>query len=385
MTASANGLSPSALANDDGAAANGRLSSTAQPRKGGTSIETTIFIVVALVLHALYLSTQTSFPSAPSTLSGQSSALRGFDPENAVAATAISSSSSEAVEAHHPRRPGLPELFIYRRTRKTGSSSMVNALLRALVPLGYVGVKEGEHEVDTVVRNEYIRPYPRKLFVVHHNQVTKAAHPLRNAMIADTVRDGFETITSYCRQKLHIESCERDDMMSCLKAPETQAQVLYRFVNSTEETDETYINLPLSSKHRALSTSVMRTVFPNVTLHVDYYNVHESACSKSNVDPEVAQLYKELYGSFDHQITMLQKRMLGIAGFPFVADKKENVNLNEMMDAADLIEAPKYQFEEARSVKGKPSEIIDILKQEQIWERDGNGKLSLKKKRKSLG
>lgn len=383
MTASANGSSPSASLNDDGAPTTGRLSPTVQPRKGGASIETTIFIVVALVFHALYLSTQTSSPSAPSALNVQTSVLRGVGSENAV--TAAITSSSEGVEAHHPRRPGLPELFIYRRTRKTGSSSMVNALLRALVPLGYVGMKEGEHEVDTVVRNEYIRPYPRKLFVVHHNQVTKAAHPLRNAMIADTVRDGFETITSYCRQKLRIDSCERDDMISCLNAPETQAQVLYRFVNSTEETDETYIDLPLSSKHRALSTSVMRTVFPNVTLHVDYYNVHESACSKENVDPEVTQLYKELYSAFDDQITTLQKRMLGIAGFPFVADKKENININEMMDAADFIEAPKYQFEEARSVKGKPSEIIDILKQEKIWERDGNGKLSLKKKRKSLG
>lgn len=383
MTASANGLPPPALANDDASATPSRLSSTTQPRKGGTSIETTIFIVVALVLHALYLSTQTSSPSAPSALSVQTSALRGVQSENAVEGTI--SSSSEAAEAHHPRRPGLPELFIYRRTRKTGSSSMVNALLRALVPLGYVGVKQGEDEVDPVVRNEYIRPYPRKLFVVHHNQVTKAAHPLRNAMIADTIRDGFETITSYCRQKLHIQSCERDDMISCLKAPETQAQVLYRFVNSTEETDETYIDLPLSSKHRALSTTVMRTVFPNVTLHVDYYNVHESACSKENVDPEVAQLYNELYSAFDDQVTTLQKRMLGIAGFPFIADKREKVTLNDMMDAADLIEAPKYQFEEARSVKGKPSEIIDILKQEQIWERDGNGKLSLKKKRKSLG
>lgn len=278
---------------------------------------------------------------------------------------------------------------------------MVNALLKVLPPLGYVPLKHGESEVDIIVRNEFVKPasLQRRLFVVHHNQVRKDSHPRpARAVIADTVRDGFETITSYCRQKQRVASCAAADILPCLKSDEAQAQVEYRFGGSVNESDLSYIDLPLSSRHPALSTTVMRSVFTSIdtALQVDLYNVHESACRRDNAEPEVRQIYDELYFQLDEQTVKLQRRMLGIAGYPFVsaaesgrkadrAAERASVSLDDMLDAADELEKVKYpDLGDPQKVKGKPEEIIDLLKTEQVWERSSNGELKLATKRRHL-
>lgn len=332
--------------------------------------ETTIFICVALIVHAIFLITMTS-----------SSRPHHF-------------SSSTSLSSLPLRNDTLPDLFIFRRTRKTGSSSMVNALLSSLTPLGYVALKHGENDVDTIVRNEFIKPIwmQRKLFVVHHNQVTKLSHPSpHKVIIADSIRDGFTTITSYCRQKQRVPTCLSSDLLPCLQSNDTLRQNFYRYAGYDEEADHNYIDLPVSAAHPALSTTVLRTIFPTAKpLKVDMYNVHGSACRRDEVDADVVRVYDELYELFEAGVERLRKRMLGVAGYPFVYDSKgegkRGIALSEMIDEAERMEKEKYgdEFVVGEVVSGKPVEVLDLLKAEKIWQRNTRGRLVQVPKRKAF-
>lgn len=252
--------------------------------------------------------------------------------------------------------PRTPELFIYRRSKKTGSSSMLNALLDQLVPLGYSPLlyQEGE-EMDSYVRSIFKQRYaplhPKRLFfIAQHNHITRAFHPLRDAIIADTVRDGYQQITSFCRFARGVHQCEGDQMINCLRSGSSRYENEYRWAGKPAEDSDTYIDLPLSSSHPALSTSVVRTVFPNITLHVAKYNVRSTSCGESR---ETREVYEQLYAPLDKQTKLLKRRILTITGYPFFIDKRyhTNITLDDALNAAEEMESGKYYLESAKKDK----------------------------------
>ena len=71
---------------------------------------------------------------------------------------------------------------------------MMNALMEVLEPLGYIPLARKRDENDITIRNEYAGPAPRRLLVMQHKNMMRAKHPSRHAVIADTIRDGFELV-----------------------------------------------------------------------------------------------------------------------------------------------------------------------------------------------
>lgn len=238
-----------------------------------------------------------------------------------------------------PLTENSPKLFIFRRTKKTGSSSMLSSLIEALSPLGYEGIYVRSEVMNVHVRNEFKRPYPRRLLISEHNRVTKAFHPTRSAVIADTLRDGYEQMTSFCRYVRKVPTCDKQ-LIDCLRSNQALLQKTYRWAGREEEDDDTYIDLPLSSAHPALSTTVFRTVFPNVTLDTQAYNVANSTCPENQ---EIRAAYRSLYKSLDQQVLTLRRRLLVIAGYPpRIPRSCPDCSTSDLLDAAERIEKLKY-------------------------------------------
>lgn len=262
---------------------------------------------------------------------------------------------------------------------------MLTALLEEIRPLGYEPLyyEQGE-EMDAVVRNEWYRPTSRRLFVAEHNHVTRAYHPRRDAVIADTVRDGYDQITSYCRYVQKVRKCDGDEMLACLRNENTTLEKTYRWAGREMEDDDTYINLPLSSAHPALSTTVLRTVFPNVTLEVAMFNVKRSACARIE---SVEQVYNELYSALDEQVYMLRQRMLVLAGYPYKADKNYgNIGIEDMMKEANRLEAEKHEMEDFKEYKvsrkrGYSESHHELIRTMKHWTKK-DGQLAIKSRRK---
>lgn len=232
----------------------------------------------------------------------------------------VSSSTEEHAEP-------FPDLFIYRRTKKSGSSSMLTELLDILVPLGYQPLYLNILPMNVVVRHEFIRSKPRRLLVAEHNEITKQDHPHRNAVIADTIRDGYAQITSYCRYVKHVKQCN-DKIIECIRSNITLKQITYRWAGRPQEDEDTFIDLPLSAAHPALSTAVLRTVFPNVVVREAMYNVKSSSCEEL---PNIREAYNSMYKDLDTQVLMLRRRLLRVAGHPDLVQRSERTN--ESIDA----------------------------------------------------
>lgn len=284
-------------------------------------------------------------------------------------------------------RASLPDLFIYRRTRKTGSSSMLTALLAELQPLGYTPLylEQGE-EMDAIVRNEWFHPTSRRLFIAEHNHITRSYHPRRDAVvIADTVRDGYDQITSYCRYVQKVRKCSGEEMLECLRNENTTLENRYRWAGREMEDDDTYINLPLSSAHPALSTTVLRTVFPNVTLEMSMFNVKRSACDRVE---ETEGVYRELYTELEEQVRRLRQRMLVLAGYPYKVDKRygDSIGIEDMMKEANRLEAEKHEMEDFKKYKvsrkrGYSESHHELIRTMKHWTKK-DGRLAIKSRRK---
>lgn len=333
---------------------------------------TVVFVVMALIIHAVYITilSQASF-GLPST-----SFLSSTD----FMTSPLSRSQSTSPFAPHD----TPPLFIYRRTKKTGSSSMLTELLTYLVPLGYVPLYYDLDEMDIAVHNEYVSPHPRHLFVAEHNHVTRSFHPQNQAVIADTVRDGYAQMTSFCRYVLKVRKCS-DEVAQCLRSAAALEQINYRWAGRKEEDADTYIDLPLSSAHPALSTTVMRTVYPNISLDISAFNVRHSACPEV---PEIRAVYDDLYGALDSQIADLKRRILVVSGYPYALHKKSptNVTVDEMLNAAESIEKEKYHFSSSSQTPGTKkigySDVhFELRASIDAWVRDKSGKMTLRPRR----
>lgn len=318
--------------------------------------------------------------------------------------------AANAASKPSPLRPDMlnasyPELFIFRRTKKTGSSSMMNALMDVLEPLGYVPLARKRDEIHIAVRNEYARVAPRRLAILQHNNLTRSTHPRRRAVIADTIRDGLPHIMSYCRYMRGVYNCVSSGMRACLQDASTLQQMHYRWAGRDHEDDDTYIDLPLSSAHPALSTAVLRSVFPMIPpLKVMKYNARGAGCEnelkkvsdserKERGKNQLQQIYDDLYGPLDRQVDQLKRRMLSIAGYPSVIlDDRNGTNeelmasgsqLSELLDEAERLEANKTNPDEfvQHKVLGKSDRVLDLLSQVQKWMRHENGSLDLIRRR----
>ena len=258
---------------------------------------------------------------------------------------------------------------------------MLTALISQLVPLGYMPIYQRMERTNALVQAEYVSHTPRKLLILEHNQITKAHHPQRSAIIADTVRDGYKQMTSFCRYVIGVRKCTGDEMLQCLNSSEALRQNSYRWTYREKEDGDTYIDLPLSSEHPSLSTTIFRRVFPNATLDLKMFNAKGSACAENE---EIRQMYRNKYQKLEKQITVLRKRMLILAGYPEVADESNGkITIVDMLDEADKREQQKYDIgSENAKADGTYSmghrELINTIYK---WNRRGNGVLWLQRSR----
>lgn len=232
----------------------------------------------------------------------------------------------------------LPQIFLYRRTKKTGSSSMLAELVRALPPYNYIAVHAGTHEMIWRTRFEMLKPNPKNILILEHNKFTRSYFPGTHVVIADTIRDGFHQMTSFCRHVQRVRSCG-EEMEECLQSEESRRQVYYRWGGKEEEDPDTYIDLPLSSAHPALSTAIMRKVFPGIEIFASNYNAKNTSCPETT---NLRKLYDKLYSALDEQIVMLKERMVKVAGYPLEVYKRANMSADAMLSFLEAQESQKW-------------------------------------------
>ena len=244
-----------------------------------------------------------------------------------------------------------PEVLIYRRTKKTGSTSMLEAILKGLTPESYTALYNVSHVLSDIVRAEVHRPSPRKLFIGSHNGISREHTGNRRTVIIDTVADGYKQMTSFCRYVQRVSKCESDEMRECLRSGPSRSQLRYRWAGRPQEDSETYIDLPLSSAHPALSATIFRRVFPHITIDIAKNNVFGSSCEET---ANLRKFYDEIYQGLDQQVLMLRKRMLTLAGYP---SEMDGFSVEQLLDAADKAEEARY----ANSLSISPRNFKDIF------------------------
>lgn len=284
-----------------------------------------------------------------------------------------------------PRAPepvplrNLPDVVIYRRTKKTGSSSMLEELLHATAPLRYVPLAEGGTKAKEVVRGEGLLASPRRLLVAEHNAVTRDDAPWGTALIIDTIVDGYRQVTAFCRFVVKVERCDAE-LAKCLRSPFALGQRFYRWAGHESEDASTYIDMPLSSAHPALSTTVLRKVFPNATLDIKRRNSAGSSCAE---DSALRRVYDEHYKELESQVERLRMRFLMLSGYPTLT-KSGDVSLEEMMDKAEELERKRYlresglNFEDYESTSEVSKEHLALKRGKPNWARTPDGKIELR-------
>lgn len=329
-------------------------------------------ILPAIFIHGQYVTYQMrQFALARVYVHNASVPINGLSSDASTIVTERGASTTSPIE------PNIPDLFIFRRTKKTGSSSMLDAIITELKPMGYHALYFSGSHMDSAVHGEYSSPTPRKLLVAEHNHVTKNYHPRRNAVIADTVRDGYKQMTSYCRYVKGVRECAGKMMMACLKEPGSLKQNWYRYAEGDKEDSDNYIDLPLSSEYPALSTTIFRNVYPNATLQVDKYNSQNSTCPEIS---RIRRVYSKNYKELDTQIERLQKRMIVLAGYPYTRDRnvKKSISIEDMLREAEKREEKKYAIIKGKALEQAYSDnhkvLIATLKH---WTRNEKGELYL--------
>lgn len=269
--------------------------------------------------------------------------------------------------ANHIHKQNLPRLVIYRRTPKTASTSMASALLDVLLPLGYEPVKiEKSKEGPTKLFANLHSPAGKPVFLFSHNSFTREVTTRPDVIIMDTIRDGYQHITSYCRYKRNYKTCERS-VVDCLENdPRALKQRYYRWAGRRKEDANTFINIPLSSEHPALSTTALRTVFPDVVLHIERYREVNSTCGEVK---QVRDVYNRLYLELDKQVNKLRKRLLLLAGYPYTAVQNSSnlLSLAGMLDLAESIERTKYDLRPPRTAGIRSFTIDQISASTGAW------------------
>ena len=184
------------------------------------------------------------------------------------------------------------DVVMFRKTMKTGSTSALTAILESLLPKGYFALHNETLVISDIVRGEVLSPSPRKLLISSHNNISREHTGNLFTVIIDTVKDGFDQMTSYCRYIRKVKDCESEEMTNCLRSAVSQNQNRHRWTGRRREDTQTYIDLPICIAHPALSTTIFRRVFPDVTLDFPHINVRGSACDELT---SLRKFYDELY------------------------------------------------------------------------------------------
>lgn len=279
-----------------------------------------------------------------------------------------------------PDESHLPEVIIYRRTKKTAISSMLEGLLKETTQHGYVSLYHSGPRMKEVVRAESLAPHPRRLFVAGHNAFTRDETAGRKTVIIDTVMDGYRQVTSYCRfvKKVRVKHCD-EQLIKCLEGP-ALSQRNYYWAGKRHEDTSTFIDMPLNSEHPALSTTAFRRVFETAVLNVRKRNSAGSACPE---DSKIRSVYNKRFKRLDRQINKLRVRLLALAGYP-AHSKDGNVTITEMMNSADELERRRYLknlnyvFGEHEATREVSEEHIDLKRRERTWGCSSTGEIIIK-------
>ena len=266
----------------------------------------------------------------------------------------------------------VPDVVIYRKTKKTGSTSGLDAILKGLLPKRYAPLHNDTSVIKDILRAEALKSSPRKLLVSCHNGISREHTGNLFTVITDTVKDGYHQMTSFCRYFREVKECDSDEMRECLHHANLQYQVKYRWAGRSKEDSETYIDLPMSVAHPGLSTTVFRQVFPNVTLDFPQINAVGSTCEDI---PSVRKVYDELFADLENQVLKLRNRMLTLAGYP---TKLDGYSVVQLMDAADKTERSKYQFgrkSEPRKEFGETINDVRASAENGAWYISEDGRL----------
>lgn len=277
----------------------------------------------------------------------------------------------------------VPDVVIFRRTRKTGSSSMLEQLLKVAVQYNFTPLYESGLHLRTLVRAENVAIVPRRIFVAEHNTISRADTGNRRVVIVDTITDGYKHITSFCRfvPKVRVRDCEQG-LEECLRGSVAQGENRYRWAGRDQEDSETYIDIPLSVEHPALSTRAFRRVFPDVVMDVRKLNVANSSCEES---ARLRAIYNELYRELDRQVEVLQNRLLILAGYP-IAKQNSSIKTTQLLDAAEKMERANFlkeglSFGTYESKKAVSTDHLRLKKGQLQWVRL-NDSLKLESARK---
>ena len=256
---------------------------------------------------------------------------------------------------------------------------MLEELLRETSSHGYIPLYHAGPRMKAVVRAEGLKRYPRRLFVAEHNGVTRKDTRGRKAVIIDTFVDGYKQMTSHCRfvEKYKVRHCDKE-LLDCLRGP-ARKERFFRWAFRKREGEDTFIDIPLSSAHPALSTTAFRHIFPLAVLNVKHRNSAGSSCPE---DARIRAVYQRNYKELEQQIDELRRRLLALSGYPFNS-RTSNVSLSEMLDAAERLERQKY-FREEKLVFGNHNKSWGVSDQhillkrgEKVWGRGKNDRISL--------
>lgn len=276
-----------------------------------------------------------------------------------------------------------PDVIIFRRTRKTGSSSMLEQLLKVADQYNYTALYESGLHLRTLVRAENVAMVPQRIFVAEHNTISRADTGSRRVLIVDTIADGYKQITSFCRYvpKVRVRDCEQG-LEDCLRGSVAQSENRYRWAGRDQEDSETYIDIPLSVEHPALSTRAFRRVFPEAVLDVRKLNVANSSCDEST---RLRAIYSEIYKELDKQVEVLQNRLLILAGYP-ISKQDSSIKTSQLLDAAEKMERINFlkeglSFGTYKSEKAVSADHLLLKKGQLQWVRL-NDSLKLESARK---
>lgn len=256
---------------------------------------------------------------------------------------------------------------------------MLDELIRELPSLGYFTLYDPSPELIWKVRLEAVKPNPRRLFIAEHNGITRSDYRGRYVIIIDTIRDGYQQMTSYCRYVQNTSMCNHD-LVRCLQRNDSIKQNWYRWAGKGSEDEDTYIDLPLSSAHPHLSAAVFKSIFPTATIRLKRYNVWNSACPENKL---LRDVYSKLYSELDRQVVMLKRRMLTIAGYPYRLHAHTHVHsIDDLLDAANTIEGSRITSQTPSPVpspvRGFSWRHYQIFSFHTRWAMRENGTLILK-------
>ena len=85
----------------------------------------------------------------------------------------------------------LPDVILYRRTKKSGSTAMVKTLREKLEAFGYIDVSLVNPSMQLVARAAAINTSPQRYLFSSHNNLVRSDFRGKRVVIIDTIRDGY--------------------------------------------------------------------------------------------------------------------------------------------------------------------------------------------------